>query len=327
MGRGLKVLAVALVIISAGMLLAEAEAPDFVKQGDYHLLRGEYELAKRLYDQAIARDPSNAKAYLNRAYTYLGLGQEEQWQRDILAAIENDSEITTEYSDPLYLRPAASGAKILHPERAPDFDEFSERFFNDQAKIAFQENRYGLAIEIYDISIELYPDFGEHYYNRAKAFYLVGEHEKALEDYEKGANKDPGFMKEGYIDFIKRFPEPHERDRANVWDEITGMLSENVEDGAYELYYGSGQLKEKGTLQNGQLEGENKTFYENGRKRSEGTYEDGKLEGVFRMYYENGQLAREVTYENGILEGPARGFLPTGELREQGFYSEGERVR
>ena len=49
----------------------------------------------------------------------------------------------------------------------------------------FDEQEYGKAKDIYDKVIELYPDFGQAYYERARAWYGIGVLNMTCKDLDK----------------------------------------------------------------------------------------------------------------------------------------------
>ena len=70
-------------------------------------------------------------------------------------------------------------------------------------------------------------------------------------------------------------------------------------DGPYEVYYRSGQLKEKGAYKNSELDGLFEEYYRNGQLSEKGTFKDGEPHGPFEGYHESGELAWKGTYHMG----------------------------
>ena len=56
---------------------------------------------------------------------------------------------------------------------------------------AYLENNFYKAIDYYDKTIELDPDYAEAYYNRGSAYSIKGEYGKGIEDYSKAIKLNP----------------------------------------------------------------------------------------------------------------------------------------
>jgi len=93
-----------------------------------------------------------------------------------------------------------------------------------------------------------------------------------------------------------------------VWIAVGGALGAGLgfsrpqfgkKDGPFKSYYRSGQLKEKGTYKDGELEGLSELYYKNGQLSEKGTYKDGEPHGPFEGYSKNGQLEWKGTYNMG----------------------------
>jgi len=70
-------------------------------------------------------------------------------------------------------------------------------------------------------------------------------------------------------------------------------------------YHENGQLKEKGTFNNGEPNGPSGLwlrYYENGQLSEKYTYKDGWRNGRYEWYYENGQLKEKGTCKDGICD-------------------------
>ena len=122
----------------------------------------------------------------------------------------------------------------------------------------------------------------------------------------------------------------------NVWGEVT------------EVFYDSGQLKEKGNLEDGKKEGYWEFFYENGNLKERGTYSNNKEEGIYEYFHTNGNLKSkgnaikgggdgywDFFYDNGVLSqrsywtwetdkknGPFKGFHKNGNLAAVATYQD-----
>ena len=74
---------------------------------------------------------------------------------------------------------------------------------------------------------------------------------------------------------------------------------DNKKEGTYKRYYKTGELLEKGTYKNGELDGPYEKYNIDGNLEEEGTYKNGELDGPFKRYYGSGSLVGEGIYKNG----------------------------
>ncbi|MFN3940725.1 MAG: toxin-antitoxin system YwqK family antitoxin [Chitinophagales bacterium] len=76
--------------------------------------------------------------------------------------------------------------------------------------------------------------------------------------------------------------------------EITGNIVEVVR------YYETGQVLEKGYIENGKLTGKWLRFDKQGAVIAEANYKKGMKHGVWRIYDESGNLCYELQYKNNV---------------------------
>lgn len=110
--------------------------------------------------------------------------------------------------------------------------------------------------------------------------------------------------------------------------------------GNYQMYYGNGQLKEKGSLtfsdgpferfsRNGQLTEKynNETFekyHENEKLHYRITIEGGKKQGPFELYNQAGNLIEKGMYsEDEMYDGPSEWYYEDGKIYEKCYYKNG----
>lgn len=84
-------------------------------------------------------------------------------------------------------------------------------------------------------------------------------------------------------------------------------------EGAFQSFYGNGQLLSEGVYTNNEFDGLWKTYYPSGKLYSEVNYKDGEFLGKATFYYENGKIHRERVYLNNVLEGPNTIYYTNGE--------------
>tara|TARA_B100000530_G_scaffold67057_1_gene39485 strand:- start:19 stop:681 length:663 start_codon:yes stop_codon:yes gene_type:complete len=93
------------------------------------------------------------------------------------------------------------------------------------------------------------------------------------------------------------------------------VLSDDFNEGPYQLHHKNGNIKEKGFYKDGELHGTRKMFYENGNILVEMHYENGKIHGLKKLYHDNGKLKEESNWENDdLITGSVRNFDEDGKL-------------
>ena len=120
---------------------------------------GKLDLAIDIFSEIINLDPTNEKAYLNRASAYL---QSRQFQLGI-----------ADLSHVISVKPT-----------------FAEAWYN--RGIAFLAGRkYERAVADFGEALRLNPDFARAYCNRGLALVRKGAYDEALKDLKTGLEKDP----------------------------------------------------------------------------------------------------------------------------------------
>ena len=111
-------------------------------------------------------------------------------------------------------------------------------------------------------------------------------------------------------DIIKKYREVEE-----PGTEKQEVLSDDFNEGPYQLHHKNGNIKEEGFYKDGELHGTRKMFYENGNILVEMHYENGKIHGLKKLYHDNGKLKEESNWENDdLITGSVRNFDEDGKL-------------
>ena len=71
----------------------------------------------------------------------------------------------------------------------------------------------------------------------------------------------------------------------------------------YEKFYENGQLEQRRTYNNGEMDGLWESYYENGQLQLRGNYKNGKLDGPYETFHDNGQIKERLFYKDGMKEG------------------------
>ncbi|MDB9737877.1 toxin-antitoxin system YwqK family antitoxin [Gammaproteobacteria bacterium] len=108
-----------------------------------------------------------------------------------------------------------------------------------------------------------------------------------------------------------------------------GQLEEKITytngelDGSMELYFGNGQLQNKVTNKNGVLDGPSEVYFKNGQLQINTNFKNGELDGHSERYYPNGLLSFKGTYKNGELDGLSEEYYEGGQVKEKSNYKDG----
>ena len=126
---------------------------------------------------------------------------------------------------------------------------------------------------------------------------------------------------------------------------MEGEYLNGKEQGVWNNYWETGDLKNTATFTKGELNGEWKSFYPNGKPLVQGEYKDNMKVGEWREYFENGRLknvtnyklikrktkfndqilSKMVVYESK-MHGPFESYSQEDyKLTEKGEYKEGEK--
>lgn len=81
----------------------------------------------------------------------------------------------------------------------------------------------------------------------------------------------------------------------------------------YEVYYASGELKERVTVLDGQRHGDYRFYSQDGELRIMTEYKNGKESGIRRVFDDNGQIIAAIRYVEGKK---MQITVPFGDLKE-----------
>ncbi|MCB9719688.1 MAG: diguanylate cyclase [Candidatus Omnitrophica bacterium] len=139
-------------------------------------------------------------------------------------------------------------------------------------------------------------------------------------------------------------PEYHDNGQIKtVWEAAADGVSLNRTE-----FFSNGQLKNKATYREEQLNGLYQEFtaegkprleisykmgvehgpfreyFANGNLKSAGEYIEGKLNGIQFIYFQDGKLSQEAVYYNDTLNGEVKIFFPNGQIRQASGYRYGK---
>ena len=91
-------------------------------------------------------------------------------------------------------------------------------------------------------------------------------------------------------------------------------------------YYMNGQIYQKMTYKDGQLDGPWEQFYSSGQVHYEGAFKNGRPEGSLIMYYDNGQVFKKGSFKKGLKDGAWSIYDDRGEMMDEVTFKAGRSV-
>ena len=150
--------------------------------------------AVEIYSVMVEREPDNAWHFLNRGIAKRELDDIEGSLTDLNTAIELEPEETWFYTELAWTHYAAGNVDeaISTFTRAIEIDPGDPESYYQRANFFYYDlEDLGAALEDYNKAIELEPDAGWRYLERAFVFLDLGDIDAALTDLETGISFDP----------------------------------------------------------------------------------------------------------------------------------------
>src|SRR5687768_4606988 len=135
-------------IITLTILFTNCGGDDYYNLGTYHAKQGDYKKAIEYFSKAIEKNPKDSEAYYSRAYSQQTIGG-------------NENQVIADYTSSLKYNPNDNEA------------------YMNRGVVKMAIGRTLEAIEDYEKSIELKPDYPIVYANLGNAYKLIFENEKA----------------------------------------------------------------------------------------------------------------------------------------------------
>ena len=176
--------------------------------------------------------------------------------------------------------------------------------FKDSRKLVFEKTWYP---DGSTKKIDEYPNDSTHHY---QLYYSNGELKEEIIDGRIQKYPPKGQIFEYYYN-------------GQVKKDIT-YNKDGKKEGAYSIYYKSGEKWEEGRYKNDLLQGNFKKWYTNGQKAEDHTMVDGKIDGPYERYYYNGELWKKGTYVNGVLDGLYEKWFNNGQKAYSYSYTNGK---
>jgi len=201
------------------------QAQAYYERGNAQLDQGDNQAAVTDYTKALDLDPTNTRAFNNRALAYAALGQADQALADYAAAIRLDPNYTRAYQNRLHLLEqrgdlqgmAADYERLakLDPKNTADYryrqgsalhglrdfagarkaydaalaaDSQHVDALYERGLLSFAEGQPAAAIADLDHALRLSPRAANAYYARGQAREALGDHAAAIGDFTQALN-------------------------------------------------------------------------------------------------------------------------------------------
>ena len=168
----------------------------YIDRGITYANLKKYDKAIADFNAALKMDPLNDIALCNKGYVYLEQGQYQA------AITEFNKALKINPNSPKALSNKAIAQQKIFELSDSKIDEKATtgfEFFNEGVKYAERKN-YRKAIELFSKAIDINPEYTKAYHNRAVAYFILEELEKAWIDLRKvkelGGQIHPGLLEE-----------------------------------------------------------------------------------------------------------------------------------
>ena len=169
-------------------------------QGLRYEAKGEHDSAITSFSKAIAAEPNNSDAYLDRAESYRAKGDHDHAIADYTKAIEiepRDSVAYRKRADAYRIKGAIDNA-ISDYSKTIELDPKGALAYYLRG-IAYAANSSSdRAIADFTKAIEINPDDAYAYVSRARSFEAKGEHDHAIADFSKAIEINPNYANAHY---------------------------------------------------------------------------------------------------------------------------------
>ncbi|MGH7222776.1 MAG: tetratricopeptide repeat protein, partial [Gemmataceae bacterium] len=169
----------------AALGIDDGNAEAYLRRGNAHAGKGQYEAAIADYNTAIDLAPDLGLAYVNRSLAFAKLGEFDRVIEDADRAFQLDPRL----AGALFIRGAAYFKQGRTELAIADFDMLlllepkHVLAYNERGLVRASRGEYDLAIADYSRALRLDPQFELALFNRAIAYRLRGEHDKAIAEF------------------------------------------------------------------------------------------------------------------------------------------------
>jgi tetratricopeptide (TPR) repeat protein len=173
---------------------AKAQGQAYYERGNVQLDGGDHQAAINDYTKALALDPTNARAFNNRALAFVALGESDRALADYAAAIKADPGYVRALQNRLHLLEQRGDLKAM----AADYDRLAQL---DAKNIADYRYRQGSALhglhdfagarKAYDAALAADPQHVDALYERALLSFAEGHPDAAIGDLDRALRLSP----------------------------------------------------------------------------------------------------------------------------------------
>ena len=183
---------------TSGVHILHRRAEHQVQQAAVALLRQRrFVEALARYREALAINPDYAPAHAGVGEALVRLGRYEEALRALeraLAVGPSDWAATGALQRLMGHAAAELGSYETaagHLEHALQFDPHDTEALDRLALVRFRQQRYGVALELYERLLEMTPEVAQAHANRGAALYHLGREDAALQSFERALALDP----------------------------------------------------------------------------------------------------------------------------------------
>ncbi|MCA9407614.1 MAG: tetratricopeptide repeat protein [Candidatus Omnitrophica bacterium] len=168
----------------------------YVSRGGFYNDQGQYELAIKDFNRAIALNPNYAEAFNNRGLAYLRRKDYEKAYEDFSRAVTLDKNLAEGYHNRSEIyKIRGEFEKAIHEcNKAIEIRFDYKEALNDRAIIYLTMKDYSKALEEFNLLLRRYPYYKQAYNNRGVLFLNLGQYDNALDNFEKALALDPDYV-------------------------------------------------------------------------------------------------------------------------------------
>lgn len=155
--------------------------------------RGDYDIAIRDLDEAIALDPKNVVAANNRGYNFAQKGDYDRAIRDYDEALRINPKFATALSNraDVWRMKGSYDRAINDLDAAAQINPKTAVVYFIRAQVYSEKGDYDRALRDCDEAIHLVPGESSYYARRGDVYLLMNNSERALRDYDEAVRLNP----------------------------------------------------------------------------------------------------------------------------------------
>ncbi|WP_442588796.1 tetratricopeptide repeat protein [Pedobacter sp. AW31-3R] len=200
----------------------------YYARGNSYLDTNEIPNAIRDFNKAIELEPNHILSYNNRSLCFRRLKDYIKALEDIDMAIKLDPKISILYNNKGLVFASQKQYDLAINEfiHATHLDKKFSAAYNNHGNTLAQQKKYPEAIEKYSTALDINPSSANTYFNRAKAFKEIRDHENTKKDLEEfiAINNNPNDRV--YLYSLTELKEVDLKIQYKWYDEIDSVINE-----------------------------------------------------------------------------------------------------